>query len=118
VLPKRLATQANILANKWRHQEVRAGFGALVEGELGVEMPSLMGSFLVGQFFETAARLDVLDGITLFSRALSGLVPAEDIYDRHAFSERVMRERGMRYRVDENGVVRYYVDEAFQAVAS
>lgn len=65
--------------------------------------------------FKKGEMRDVLDAITEIPKALAtfgykGRVAAEEWFK---FVEIVFQEESMGYRLDENGVVHYYVDEEF-----
>lgn len=104
---KRLSSQAKAFNSK---ADVALTFKQYIESELGIHADT----YPFDSFFGKAAVRDVLDGITLFGRAVSSY-SVRYTESWFAFSERVMRELGMRYRVGSDGIVHFYIDQAFQA---
>lgn len=75
------------------------------------------------QFFESAHLSDVLDSITIERRRLFAQIPRDyhmrDYYLRRVmaweeFVDRAFREENMGYRLEDDGAVRYFVDEEFE----
>ena len=68
--------------------------------------------YLFNSFIENAGIPDLLDFVTLCSKHLMPYSPAAD--DWLAFVEKVFREEGLPYTVDQKGGVHHYVDEEFR----
>lgn len=91
-----------------------------IHRELGAAIPYGPGGFSIGEFFLKAALRDILDSVTVIYTVLkpkpherysgSGLLLAEWL----AFVRRVFKEANLHYRVDDEGVVHYLVDEEFE----
>lgn len=115
---RRLSGMAHTIA--MRHHNYGAllrTFESMTRGEIGVPLPRVGVAQSIERFFETIPDdKDILDGISLFARALLSSNAGADAPRWLEFVERLFREEGLAYTI-QGGVVRYYIDDAFQGHA-
>jgi hypothetical protein len=90
-----------------------------IHKELGATIPYGPGGFSIGGFFEKAPLRDILDSVTIIYTVLKPRV-----YPRYSssslqnewfsFVQRVFKEENLHYRIDNEGVVHFLVDEEFE----
>jgi hypothetical protein len=91
-----------------------------IHRELGATIPYGPGGLSITGFFEKAPLRDILDSITIICELLKP--PKSSLFSTlgalHtewlSFVKRVLKEENLHYRVDNEGVVHYLVDEEFE----
>lgn len=90
----------------------------LILREIGVRVPSsgIPGriTFSYAPFVRDASLRDLLDVITLIYKSIDGQNRENARQAYISFVNRSMREENLGYRLDENGIVHFYVDEEFE----
>ncbi len=103
-------------AKSWEYlrgnERLQSAFKDRVVSELGVRWPpSTSDVFVHGDM------RDVLDSVTLFASVLGSYGDRRAQFGWLEFCERAMREEGMKYQVQADGSVGYFVDSEFQGAA-
>lgn len=86
----------------------------LYESETGAKVPWVGGGWDFSAVFEQAELRDVLDAVTITFRTLLGERRDRFAISWRDFVGRAMREENVGYRVDEQCVVHYHVDQEFE----
>ena len=97
--------------NLW---DYRNYLSAVINRELGVDLPFVGMAPSILRFFLEAEVRDVLDAITLIWRALMER-HQRDLAGRWLdFVERALKDENLGYRLDEHAGVHYFVDQEFE----
>jgi hypothetical protein len=94
-------------------------FDSVVPHELGIDVPSTVGSVDWPSFFRECSLQDVLDFVTLAYRHLdakkrTGYMQHEPWYRWCREVQRIFEEENVHYRVDEKGGVHFRFDAEFE----
>ncbi len=91
----------------------RDDIGKSIELEIGAEVPTPIGEYLVSEFFKTGELRDLFDSITIIYNTLT-TEPGGPATEWKAFVAKAMSEENMGYRLDNECIVHYFVDEEFE----
>lgn len=91
----------------------RNDIGKAIELEIGAEVPTVMGKYWVSAFFKTGELRDLFDSITVIYNTLI-TKPGGPATQWNAFVAKAMSEENMGYRLDDECIVHYLVDEEFE----
>ena len=93
----------------------RDDIGKSIELEIGAEVPTSMGNYLVSKFLKNGELRDLLDSITVIFKALAtNRYSGEAAAEWKGFVVRALSEENLGYHLDEKCGVHYFVDEEFE----
>ena len=84
-----------------------------IQLEIGAEVPFIVSSYSVSEFFKITELRDLLDSITVIYKAIAGNWE-QSANKWREFVARAISEENLGYRVDEKCGVHYFVDEEFE----
>ena len=84
-----------------------------IQLEIGAEVPLIVSSYSVSEFFKKSELRDLLDSITVIYNSLIP-APGGPATQWKAFVAKAMSEENMGYRLDDECIVHYFVDEEFE----
>jgi hypothetical protein len=86
----------------------------IISQETGAEIPFVVSSFSIPEFFKIRETRDVLDSITLIYQVLEKNHNLSGSRKWIDFVTRVFKEENLGYRLDPKGGVHYFIDEEFE----
>ena len=95
------------------HEYYKAHIVKSIQLEIGAEVPFLISSYSVSDFFKTGELRDLLDSITVIYNTLI-TEPGGPATQWKTFVAKAMSEENMGYRLDDECIVHYFVDEEFE----
>lgn len=99
------------------HEYYKEDIRRAIQLEIGAEVPFIVSSYDVSEFFIKSELRDLLDSITIVYKTVksmygsNGLIEAENWKD---FVGRAISEENLGYRLDKECGVHFFVDEEFE----
>jgi len=85
-----------------------------IQLEIGAELPFIVASYSVPEFFKKNELRDLLDSITVIYKTLVSSNLQESADKWKGFVSRALSEENLGYQLDEKCGVHYFVDEEFE----